>query len=167
MVNKTLGFGLALVLALALVTIAFAAVTFDAESGEGFVGKGDVQLVFGWNNKALQDNADSVQFRVSSESETTWTCSRAEPQEQTRNRHNTTTTQGVVAKVDRVRNQINGFILDGFDGEPTISTDGHAPQSCGGGGFTYDEGSEQTTAGDGGLQVSIDGIVWYDLDTTE
>jgi hypothetical protein len=33
---------------------AYAAVTFDATNGEGFVGKGDVQTAFGWNNAQLQ-----------------------------------------------------------------------------------------------------------------
>jgi len=28
-----------------------AAVTFDASNGTGFVGKGDVQLAFGWNKQ--------------------------------------------------------------------------------------------------------------------
>jgi hypothetical protein len=40
-----------------LATAALAAVTFDVNTGFGFVGKGDVQLAFGWNNKALQTNA--------------------------------------------------------------------------------------------------------------
>lgn len=43
--------------------LAQAAVVFDQDSGNGFVGKGDVQLVFGWNNQALQSNAAGVSFR--------------------------------------------------------------------------------------------------------
>jgi len=43
-------------------TAAVAIVTFDAESGTGFVGKGDVQLAFGWNNQRLQQNAGGVTF---------------------------------------------------------------------------------------------------------
>src|SRR5918996_4693526 len=38
-------------------TAAFALVTFDPSTGTGFVGKGDVQTAFGWNNKQLQNNA--------------------------------------------------------------------------------------------------------------
>lgn len=52
-----------------VVASALAAVTFDASTGTGFVGKGDVQLAFGWNNKQLQANAAGVTFpgdRVSS-----------------------------------------------------------------------------------------------------
>lgn len=45
---------------------AFATVTFDTNSGTGFVGKGDVQLAFGWNNQALQRNAAGVTFTYDS-----------------------------------------------------------------------------------------------------
>lgn len=44
---------------------ASAAVAFDSSTGTGFVGKGDVQLLYGWNNKALQDNASGVSFAYS------------------------------------------------------------------------------------------------------
>lgn len=49
--------------ALALtVGTANAAVTFNETNGTGFVGKGDVQMAFGWNNKQLQTNASTVAF---------------------------------------------------------------------------------------------------------
>jgi opacity protein-like surface antigen len=44
---------------------AIAAVTYD-ENGYGFVGKGDVQLAFGWNNAAMQKNHLGVDFYVQS-----------------------------------------------------------------------------------------------------
>ncbi|MCW3996493.1 MAG: hypothetical protein NWE98_10160 [Candidatus Bathyarchaeota archaeon] len=53
---------LASILAVSMVLPARALVTFDPATGTGFVGKGDVQLAFGWNNKALQDNALGVTF---------------------------------------------------------------------------------------------------------
>ena len=43
--------------------LAYAAVTFDPTTGQGFVGKGDVQYTFDWNNAQLQANADDVGFR--------------------------------------------------------------------------------------------------------
>jgi hypothetical protein len=51
-----------LVAILLTATVAFAAVTFDPATGIGFVGKGDVQLAFGWNNSQLQQNASGVSF---------------------------------------------------------------------------------------------------------
>ena len=56
---------LTLAAALAAATIstaAFASVTFDPATGLGWVGKGDVQLAFGWNNQAAQANAKAVSF---------------------------------------------------------------------------------------------------------
>lgn len=41
---------------------ALATVTFDVATGKGFVGKGDVQLAFGWNNAKLQAQAGNVSF---------------------------------------------------------------------------------------------------------
>jgi hypothetical protein len=43
-------------------TAAIAAVAFDPATGTGFVGKGDIQVLYGWNNKQLQDNASGVRF---------------------------------------------------------------------------------------------------------
>jgi hypothetical protein len=47
--------------ALAIPTAAMAAVTLNSD-GTGFVGKGDVQTLFGWNNQMLQKNAESLVF---------------------------------------------------------------------------------------------------------
>ena len=33
-----------------IVSSALASVTFDSATGKGFVGKGDVQIAFNWNN---------------------------------------------------------------------------------------------------------------------
>lgn len=125
----------ALVGAFSFTTTAWAAVSFDPESGTGFVGKGDVQTALGWNNKQLQDNAGNVQFRATSEvvTEVTWECTRFDrdgnPTDQSQEREQTTTTtiQGVVSKVDRERNQITGFTLTGYSGTPTETTDTDGP----------------------------------------
>jgi hypothetical protein len=116
--------------------IASAAVTFDAETGTGFVGKGDVQLALGLNNKQLQDQAELLDFTYESVavSEATWTCDRdAGPQTQERSTITTTTTQGVVDTVARERNQITGFILQGFaddDFGTKTETEGPALWDC-------------------------------------
>lgn len=47
--------------ALAVPVAASASVTVNPD-GTGFVGKGNVQTAFGWNNQKLQDNAKSVTF---------------------------------------------------------------------------------------------------------
>ncbi|MDP2263450.1 MAG: hypothetical protein Q8K24_09870 [Hydrogenophaga sp.] len=51
------------VAAAAITTVAVAAVTYTPfPVSIGFVGKGDVQLITGWNNQQLQLNAPGVQF---------------------------------------------------------------------------------------------------------
>lgn len=120
---------------LMIVTAVFAAVTFDPTTGTGFVGKGDVQLALGYNNKQLQDNADSLQFAAMSTvvTERSWVCTNSNNQNiQERERTTTSTITGVVSKVDRVKNQITGFILNGYSGTPTgsSSTEGAPLNSC-------------------------------------
>src|SRR5215212_6865659 len=121
-------------LALALVVIgagvALAVVTFDPATGMGFVGKGDVQLAFGWNNQQLQTNAGSVTFRALTETveDSTWTCDRdAGPQIQERTRTRRAAIQSVVGSIARERNQINGFNLIGYSGTPTETTSSDGP----------------------------------------
>jgi hypothetical protein len=164
-----------MMLVIGLMGTALGAVTFDAESGEGFVGKGDVQLVYGWNNKQLQDNADKVDFRVSAVSETTWTCSRPAPtpndpdREIVQERSQTTTIQGLVTTVARESSKgklgpVTGFNLLGYEEGSTESSEGPAVGTCPANpsGFTYDENAETTSLG-GGFQVSINGENWFEL----
>lgn len=163
--------------ALALVAIgagvALATVTFDPQTGVGFVGKGDVQLIYGWKNAQLQQNAKQVQFQVVSEEENAWTCSRPAPtprdpdREITQQRNNTTTTEGLVTTVARERNQVTGFNLIGYSEEGvTTSTDGPVTGACPANpsGFTFDEGSLVTTpTQDSQLQVSTNGTDWVNI----
>jgi hypothetical protein len=170
---KTKLFVSAAVLAVVLfaATAAFAAVVFDPESGEGFVGKGDVQLVFSWNNKQLQDNAGSVEFQAVSEvvSEVSWICTNTN-NENTQERARTTTTsiEGLVDSIARERNQITGFILEGYAGSPTESseTEGPAVNSCPSGPWTLTTpaGDPEVVSSTSTLQVSINGTDWFDLE---
>lgn len=112
-------------------TTAIAAVTFDPVTGTGFVGKGDVQLAFGWNNAALQRNASGVTFTYSAEEEYKYDCTftvivgrdrTAEPR--TQNRGKETSVNASVAYDARIRNQITGFNLNGMG---SSTSDGEAP----------------------------------------
>jgi hypothetical protein len=163
----------ALIVGVAALTVtgsALAAVTFDPATGTGFVGKGDVQLVYGWNNKALQDNAGAVQFRASSEvvTERSWTCTNANNEStQERDRTTTTETQGVVSSIARERNQITGFNLTGYSGTPTesSSTEGPPVNSCPSGpwSLTSPAGDPTVVSSESHVQVSIDGTNWFNL----
>ena len=109
-------------------------VTFDPDTGTGFVGKGDVQLALGYNNAQLQAQAEYLQFTYNktSEQETTWECyNENNGHTQERSRTSTSTTSGVVSSVARVRNQITGFNLTGFgSSSSTSTTDGPPLNSC-------------------------------------
>jgi hypothetical protein len=54
--------GIFLLAMLVISATAFGEVIFDPTTGIGFVGKGDVQNAFGWNNATLQKNAEGVTF---------------------------------------------------------------------------------------------------------
>jgi hypothetical protein len=151
-------------------TVAFAAVTFDPITGEGFVGKGEVQEAFGWNNRALQQNAEEVDFRSLSEvvTEVSWTCTNTNNQNvQERQRTTTTSIGGLLDSVARERNQVTGFILEGYDGEPeeSSSSEGNQLNSCPSGpwSLTTPAGEPEVVSSTGGLQVGFDGQ-WIDIE---
>ena len=113
--------------ALAVAGGAMGIVTFDPATGTGFVGKGDVQTAFTWNNKALQDNAAGVTFNYSSTETYEAVCQWFTGPAHNRKSHikERTRTTGVNATVSydaRQRNQITGFTLTGF-GANTVSGD--------------------------------------------
>ena len=139
--------------ALTAAGIAAGAVTFDSTAGTGFVGKGDVQLALGLNNAGLQalgNPAFEYQATSTTVTEVAWVCSN-DRNENTQERERTTTTesstQGVVSSIARVKNQITGFNLIGYDGDPDISssseTEGNPLNSCPSGPWTL-----TTPAGD-------------------
>jgi hypothetical protein len=109
--------------------LSFGGVIMDDE-GVGFVGKGDVQLVYGWSNKDLQDNAGLVQFRVALEvGDTTWKCLNSH-NGNVQTRSNETTHLQVVNSTARVRTQVTGFNLNGLGEVLENSTTGDATGSC-------------------------------------
>lgn len=142
------------------------AVTFDAATGTGFVGKGDVQLAFGWNNAQLQANASALVFSYSKtesfEAVCTWTTGEGTRGEKTHNVSHTTTTDvnSTVAHDARKnsQNQITGFNLTGF-GAPSAAGEipevgGACPGNQGHGG-TWS--SVTSTGSTGGLYVNYGG----------
>lgn len=97
-------------------------VTFDPSTGTGFVGKGDVQSSFGWNNAGLQANAAGVTFfydsRASYTAVCTFTTGDGTPGQKTHNvdHHKKIGALSDIEYSARVHHQIDGFILEGFEG---------------------------------------------------
>jgi hypothetical protein len=120
----------------------------DPVDGTGFIGKGDVQLALGFNNKQLQDAANALEFRMSAVvvTEVSWVCTNSNNQNsQERERTTTTTVGGLITAVERVKNQITGFKLIGREGTESSSseTEGNPLNSCPSGPWTL-----TTPAGD-------------------
>lgn len=153
--------------------VAHADVAYD-ENGVGFVGKGDVQTIFDWNNAMLQENAALVRFRLLSAGSSTWTCTGVNPAGHTVTQTHSTESQSVAAAVNYVArknaaNQITGFMLNGAElGSSTYAGIGQCntlrnwlvqP--------TLDVDSIVYEGGDALLQISLDGEEWHDLPITE
>lgn len=169
---KKLVYAIVLLFAVSL----FAAVTFDPATGTGFVGKGDVQLAYGWNNKQLQDNATAVTFSYNSTETYAAVCEWWTGPAKNRKEHEVTHTRStqVAAALDgdvrqvKGQKQFTGFILNGFLGEPIVT--GEVPVvggTCQGGGLDNDPESDKTygtwvdvtqTGSTGGLYVTHNGV---------
>jgi hypothetical protein len=156
---------------LALSATSMASVSIDND-GVGFVGKGDVQQVFDWNNAQLQDNAASLQFRFGASNTASWTCAGENKAGKiVTTQHELTTGVHSAAAFDPRKNrqgQITGFILSGFDASQTStqaagqcpSNNGFVVQPALVGDINWNGSGEPT------LQVSIDGNEWFDLPIT-
>jgi opacity protein-like surface antigen len=142
-------------------TAAFAAATFNPATGEGFVGKGDVQTAFNLNNKQLQEQAQNVSFSFVSVTEQTWVCTNTN-NENTQERARTTESQGLFEKVTRDnKKQVTGFLLTGFDGDPqVIGTDGPPVNSCPSGPWTLTQpaGDPVPVPEESGLFATLNGV---------
>jgi hypothetical protein len=152
--------------ALLTATAAFAAVTFDATTGTGFVGKGDVQLEFGWNNAALQRNASGVSFQYKEETFYDVTCewetvtggprSKTILHDVTLNKR--TSVRSSIAYDPRVRNQITGFNLTGLSSSISQGTEPVVGGSCPQAHATAEITEVVETRSSGGLFVEHGGI---------
>lgn len=161
--RKVFSIGAAVIFATA---IASASVTFDPATGNGFVGKGDVQLVYGWNNKQLQDNASGVTFTYQAQEQYKYDCTftvevgRDKVREpRTQNRGKDTSLNASVQYDARTQRQITGFILTGLGA--TTTTGGDVPVdggSCPGGPFNDGVISNiELVSSTGGLYVNFGG----------
>jgi hypothetical protein len=131
---------------LALDSSANAAVTYD-DTFVGQVDKGDVQLLFGWNDEMLQEKAASLQFTAKQTHvlEMSWTCSNGAT-------HHYVSSGWKVSSLNvrtdtNKHGKITAFNLNGTSGIGTLlpgTTTGPSPFSCPTGGtpdystITYD-----------------------------
>jgi hypothetical protein len=136
----------------------FAAVEFDTETGMGFIGKGDVQLALGWNNKKMQDNATALDFTYVATQNYSAVCNYWTGPTHNRKEHNVprTTISDISAVVgydgrSNKKGDITGFFLGGFTGVPIVIGDAvpveNGPCSGGDGGYWSDVQETDSTGG--------------------
>jgi hypothetical protein len=149
---------------------AFAAVTFNPSTMTGSVGKGDVQLAFGWNNKQMQQNQNGVGFVYESKKTYVQSCVLETKKNDVHKDFSKTAAIAADVSYDtRQKNQMVGFNLTGAD---VVSDETVASNLCPGlgGGFEADpfgaypsptlvpgEGSDETlyvTFGDRKIRLS-------------
>jgi len=163
-----------------ITAVAFACVIFTTAfadwwingDGTGFVGKGDVQSVYGWNDADLQANAGSVSFRanLTEVSEVSWVCTNSN-NGNTQERSRITTLEAIGNLLHAIRynplGHVTGFDLLGWDGTPagSSSTEGPPLNSCPAGPWSLTQPAGEpviiTTSSTG--EVSIDGDTWFAL----
>lgn len=119
--------------------VAYAAVTFNPSTGIGFVGKGDLQTPWGWNNSKLQTCGAGVRFYYHTEQSATYSAvCEFTTGEGTRGAK----THLVTHKIDRVNSvnntvnydtrknsqgAITGFNLTGLGAASTVVATGEVP----------------------------------------
>jgi hypothetical protein len=153
-----------------IATAASAAVIFDSNTGFGFVGKGDVQLLYGWNNQKLQQNAEGVSFYYDAvdtyDVTCEWTTTTGGPNPQTIvhdvtvPRH--TSVSSTIAYESRknsngLNGPVTGFNLNGFGSTTTHGTVPVIGGSCPGASALATIVDVQQTGSTGGLVVSFGG----------
>jgi hypothetical protein len=118
--KKTIG-GLVLtgLLAFGVATNAHAEVVYDAATGTGFVGKGDVQLALNYNNAQMQANAGLLTFTQDSEDVydvvVEWDTGGVKNQKHhTITQHKHTSLTDKVSYDAKVKKQVVGFNLTGI-----------------------------------------------------
>jgi hypothetical protein len=110
-----IGFGI-----VAAGAVASAAVSFDSTTGSGFVGKGDVQLALGLNNKQVQLTPVTFTYSETEVADVTCEWDTETGGKVSKTIHHAVTnekTAGIDSSVvydARVRNQITGYNLVGF-----------------------------------------------------
>jgi len=136
--------------------------TVDPSTGVGFVGKGDVQDAFGWNDHDLQANHEGVSFALNAKttSTTTWSCFNSKNGKFQDREHVVlagTTGELLYEARTNPQDKVTGFLLTGLaDGSSSVTeSDGPKLGSCPSGPWAYVEGSQDTTVTGGESELSV------------
>ncbi len=170
---KRLTLVFAAVIVLFTASAAYATVTFDPSTGTGFVGKGDIQEFFGWNNKTFQNNANGVTFSFFStdtyRATCTWVTDEGTAEEQTHDidRLTSTLVERNIVRESRMNSKgkqgdITGFKLTGFGSQTTTGNVPVVGGSClGSDGADGTWTSVELISSSGGLYVNYGGNSYF------
>jgi len=150
-------------------TAAYAAVTFDTNTGMGWVGKGDVQTVFGWANRTMQANHTQVTFEYEQTAVYGFDCEWYTGSRNVR-RHEISVTRAFqvgasILSDSRRTGQWTGWHLNGFSSgapgalpdESTLSCNGNPEGDGYSGEKTVVAGSVELQSASGGLYAVFGG----------
>jgi hypothetical protein len=136
--------------------------TVDPATGVGFVGKGDVQDAFGWNDHDLQANHEGVSFALAAKttSTTTWSCfnpKNGKFQDREHVVRADTTGELLYEARTNPQDKVTGFLLTGLaEGSSSVTeSDGPKLGSCPSGPWAYVDGSQDTTVTGGESELSV------------
>jgi hypothetical protein len=129
---------------MAVAMLAMSSVGALALSEGDFIGKGEVQTALGLNNAELQAVAENV--LVVATFETTWTCSRTNPQgkEIIQERETTTTTSATTVARNNRNDQVTGFWVGEVLDTETVGDEVGTCPSGSGADWSFDEDSVET-----------------------
>jgi len=151
----------------AVATVAMASVTFDPATGTGFVGKGDVQTAFGFNNATMQAKATATTFSLQAievySAVCTFTTGDGTPGERTHNvaHVKSSSVNATVAADPRRTGQWTGWYLTGFGAVTTAGGEVPVVGAPCPGNQGHDgvwTSVELTLSQSGGLYATIDGV---------
>jgi hypothetical protein len=143
------------------------------ELGVGFVGKGDVQSIYDWNNSMLQANAHLVRFKFSNAGTASWTCQGVNKSgniviSDVRDQDVGTNAEISYDPRKNRQGQITGFILTGLKASATTYNDVGTCGESKGFQVPFTLVSEINYEGraEPSLKVTTDGTTWFDLQIT-
>ena len=113
---------------------------------------GDVQLALGLNNAQMQAVAEDLQFTYNDTVEYDVPCVKETQRQIIRHTFNRErTVSGAVAYDARKRNQVNGFNLNGFEGQPIEDGNIACPDG-------FDQDGEPVLVGSSGGGLLVNGV---------
>jgi hypothetical protein len=134
-------------------TASIASVTYD-DAGYGFVGKGDVQTAYGWNNATAQKQQNSVSFYLKDEASYDVTCEwetvtggkKSKTIVHTVTKHKTVINTAALDATSKKTGQYTGWFLNGAVEEFTPVTVPAVGDSCPQGGGNSSSDPEENDA---------------------